>query len=64
NLLLNRIHNNSIMIFDDIHWSAEMEEAWAIICEHSRVKVSIDIFYWGLVFFREEQAKEHFNIRV
>lgn len=62
--LLPLIHNDSVFIFDDIHWSADMEEAWTDIKNHPRVKVSIDTFYWGLVFFRREQEKEHFVIRV
>lgn len=62
--LLPRIHNDSVMIFDDIHWSRNMEAAWEEIKAHPRVKVSIDTFQWGLVFFRREQEKEHFVIRV
>ncbi len=57
-------HNDSIFIFDDIHWNKDMDEAWNQIKEHKKVTVSIDIFYWGIVFFRKEQPKQHFNIRV
>lgn len=63
-LSLNSIHNDSVLIFDDIHWSKEMEEAWEEIKNHKEVKVTIDTFYWGLAFFRKEQVKEHFRIRV
>ena len=63
-ILLPTITNETIWIFDDIHWSAEMEEAWEIIKTHSKVIVTIDTFQWGLVFFRKEQEKEHFVIRV
>lgn len=62
-LLLPTINNNSLWIFDDIHWSAEMEEAWQIIKKNPKVTVTIDTFQWGLVFFRKEQEKEHFVIR-
>ncbi len=62
-LLLN-INNESIMIFDDIHWSKGMTEAWELIKQDPQVKVSIDTYYWGMVFFRKEQEKEHFSIRV
>ena len=60
--LLPTISNDSVWIFDDIHWSAEMEEAWEIIKNHPKVSVTIDIFQWGIVFFRTEQVKEHFII--
>ena len=62
-LLLPTITNDSVWIFDDIHWSQDMEEAWGIIKNHEKVKVTIDTFLWGIVFFREEQEKEHFVIR-
>lgn len=61
---LNNISSSSLIIIHDIHWSWEMEEAWAIIQANPRVKMSIDIFSAGLVFFREEfQVKQHFKIR-
>ncbi|GIZ10072.1 O-methyltransferase [Flavobacterium sp. UMI-01] len=62
--LLPTITNDTVWIFDDIHWSAEMEEAWNIIKNHPKVKVTIDTYQWGLVFFRYEQPKQHFVIRV
>ncbi|MGG7034579.1 MAG: O-methyltransferase [Flavobacterium sp.] len=63
-LLLPTITNETIWIFDDIHWSPDMEEAWEIIKNHPKITVTIDTFQWGLVFFRREQEKEHFIIRV
>jgi predicted O-methyltransferase YrrM len=63
-LLLPSITNETVWIFDDIHWSADMEEAWELIKNHQSVTVTIDTFQWGFVFFRKEQEKEHFVIRV
>ena len=63
-LLLPTITNETLWIFDDIHWSKEMEEAWKTIQQHPKVTVTIDTFQWGIVFFRKEQPKEHFVIRV
>jgi predicted O-methyltransferase YrrM len=63
-LLLPTITNETLWIFDDIHWSLDMDEAWKIIKNHPAVTVTIDTFQWGLVFFRREQPKEHFTIRV
>lgn len=62
-LLLATITNETVWIFDDIHWSAEMQEAWETIKENPKVTVTIDTFQWGFVFFRAEQQKEHFVIR-
>lgn len=64
NLCLQTIHNNSIFIFDDINLSVEMQQAWLAIKKHPKVTVSIDTFFWGLLFFRKEQEKQHFTIRV
>lgn len=61
--LLPATKNETVWIFDDIHWSAEMHQAWNIIKSNLRVTVTIDNFQWGFVFFRKEQEKEHFIIR-
>ena len=63
-LLLPTISNDSVWIFNHIHWSPEIEEAWEIIKKHPKVTVTIDTFQWGIVFFRKEQSKEHFVIRL
>jgi predicted O-methyltransferase YrrM len=61
---MNKISTSSVIIIHDIHWSREMEEAWEIIRQHPVVKMSIDIFSAGLIFFRTEfQVKQHFTIR-
>ena len=62
-MLLPTITNDSVWIFDDIHWSEEMEQAWETIKKNPRVTVTIDTFQWGFVFFRKEQEKQHFVIR-
>lgn len=64
NLCLETTHNNSLFIFDDINWSIEMQEAWNEIKNRSEVTISIDTYFWGFVFFRKEQKKQHFTIRV
>lgn len=62
--LLQTANNDSVFIFDDIYWSESMTEAWETIKQHPKVTVTIDTFFWGFVFFRKEQVKEHFIIRV
>ncbi|MDZ7614671.1 MAG: hypothetical protein U5K51_13960 [Flavobacteriaceae bacterium] len=64
NLCLKHATENSVFIFDDIHWNHEMEEAWENIKGNPQVTVSIDTYQWGLVFFKEEQAKQEFTLRV
>jgi len=62
--LLNKTTNDSILVFDDIHWSKEMETAWETIKNHGSVSCSIDLFFIGIVLFRKEfKDKQHFSIR-
>lgn len=62
--LLPLTHNDSILVFDDIHWSAGMEQAWETIQQHPSVRCTIDLFFIGIVLFRHEfKDKQHFKIR-
>lgn len=62
--LLPKIHNETVFVFDDIYWSKGMTEAWEYIKNHKSVTVTVDGFHLGFVFFRKEQVKEHFKIRL
>jgi predicted O-methyltransferase YrrM len=56
-------HNDSVFVIADIHWSKEMESAWAEMQRWPEVRLSIDLFDFGLLFFRQEQRqKEHFTL--
>jgi predicted O-methyltransferase YrrM len=55
--------DDSVFVFDDIHWSADMERAWEVIKAHPDVTLTVDLFYLGLVFFRKNQPKQHFWLR-
>ena len=55
---------STILIFDDIHWSEEMEAAWSQIQQHPSVTLTIDLFFIGLVFINPTFIeKQHFSIR-
>ena len=56
-------NESSVFVIDDIYWSKEMTEAWKKIKAHPKVTLSIDLFFMGLVFFRQEnKVKEHFKL--
>lgn len=58
------LHADSIVVFDDIHWSEEMEDAWAALKADPSVTCSVDLFYIGILFFRREFfTPQHFTIR-
>ena len=62
--LLAKSNTNSIFVFDDIHWSREMEQAWYNVRNDFAVRCSIDLFFMGIIFFRQEfREKQHFTIR-
>ncbi len=60
---LTKKHNDTVFVFDDIHWSDEMEQAWDYIKKHPAVSVTVDLFWVGLVFFRHEQPRQDFILR-
>lgn len=64
NQLLLHSHQQTIFVFDDIHWSAEMEIAWQEIQQHEKVTLTIDLFFIGIVCINTGvKAKQHFTIR-
>jgi predicted O-methyltransferase YrrM len=60
---LPKVHDGTLLIFDDIYWSEGMKEAWTQIKAHPKVTVTIDLFWIGLVYFKTDQAKEDFVIK-
>ena len=64
NAALKKLNTQSILILDGIHDSKEMEASWETIKMHKEVKLTIDLYKLGIVFFRLEQLeKENFIIR-
>jgi predicted O-methyltransferase YrrM len=63
NLLLPALASESLLIFDDIHWSAGMQQAWNDIIQHPSVTISVDLFAFGLAFVNPKFSKEHFILR-
>jgi len=63
NLCLQYANNDTIFIFDDIHWSEEMEETWKCIQQNERVTLTLDLHFLGIVFFKKELSKQNFNLR-
>ena len=62
--ILQKSHENTFFVFDDIHWSIEMEAAWEEIKAHEAVTLTIDLFFIGIVFFKKDfKVKQHFVIR-
>ncbi len=62
--ILSHCNEHSVLVFDDIHWSQEMENAWDFIKNNQSVTLSVDLFFIGIVFFRKDfKEKQHFAIQ-
>lgn len=61
---LNNHNSNEIILIDNIHQNKKSFEEWQKIIQNKEISATIDLYHFGLIFFRKEQAKEHFKIRV
>ena len=52
-----------ILIFDDIYWSEGMMQAWEEIKSNTNISLSIDIYFFGLIFFKTKTiAPKHYKL--
>lgn len=63
-LFLPTTNNNSVWIFSNFNQTTDTINAWKIIKKHPKVTVTVSTFGFKMVFFRTEQQKEHFVIRL
>ncbi|WP_268222995.1 hypothetical protein [Sinomicrobium oceani] len=52
-----------ILVIEGIHRRKTSARAWKMIRTNPSITVTVDLFYAGVVFFREGQARENFIIR-
>lgn len=58
-----RNEHEMVLIFDDIYWSDGMMQAWEEIKKHPDISLSIDIYYFGLIFFKTNTvAPKHYTL--
>lgn len=62
--LESHINPQTILVVEGIHLYEENESFWKEIEADENINVTIDVFYWGIVSFRRNQAKQQFTIRV
>jgi predicted O-methyltransferase YrrM len=56
------LHQDSVVVVDDIHWSEPMQQAWSALCQHPRVSLSLDLYEAGLLFFRQGLQRQHYVV--
>lgn len=64
NIFNHQLENSAILLVDDIHKNKRNLIHWEQLKTNNQIRVTIDLFYCGVVFFRKEQVKEHFKIRI
>jgi predicted O-methyltransferase YrrM len=62
NQLTDHIHDETIILLDDIRWNNDMLFAWNKIVSDHRFHLTVDLFKMGIVMLRNHQEKEHFVI--
>lgn len=62
-LLDSYIHDETLIIIDDIRWNIDMFEGWKKIINDNRYNLTIDLFRMGIIAKRKHQQREHFVIR-
>ena len=61
--LLDNTFATTLFIFDDIHYSEDMEKAWSYIKKQPNVKVTIDLFFLGFVSLDPTLTKQNHSLR-
>ncbi len=57
------LHEKSVVVIADNHWSSGMVRAWEALKAHPKVRMSVDLFGMGLLFFDDAFVeKQHFSI--
>ena len=57
------IHDDTIIVLDDIRWSASMLKSWNLLKNSNEFNLSLDFFRIGVLIKRPQQAKEHFVLK-
>jgi hypothetical protein len=61
---LEQLTSKHFVVVSDIYKNKKTNVKWLEIIQKEAATVTINLFSFGIIFFRKEQAKEHFNIRV
>lgn len=60
--LLDRIHENGVLIVEQIRKNKAMHHFWRSICAHERVTVTFDLYYCGVILFEKKHYKQNYKI--
>ena len=61
---INQLQNDTIVLLYGVYRDRVSSNIWKRLKKLDHVRVTIDLYYCGVIFFRKEQVKEHFKIRI
>ncbi len=62
-MCLEKASDSALFIFDDIHWSKGMDQAWDEIIKNDKVSVSFDLFHLGIAIINKDVLKQHYIVK-
>lgn len=63
-IIIKELQNDTMVLLDGIYRDKISSDNWKKLKKLEHVRVTIDLYYCGLLFFRKEQVKEDFKIRI
>lgn len=61
-IVMQYLHEDSVVLIDDIRWSEGMYEVWKSLCTLPRISHGVDFFDMGLLMFRENTQQRTFYL--
>lgn len=61
---LTHAKEGQVILYKNSYQTKQSKATWQTIQQHPRVTITIDFFYLGLAFFKTDQHREHFKIRI
>jgi len=59
---LKKSHAKTVFVINDIYYSKEMTQAWEKIKQREEIRVTIDMFVYGIVLFDPDLQKEDYTL--
>ncbi|SEO22110.1 hypothetical protein SAMN05192574_106138 [Mucilaginibacter gossypiicola] len=61
--IMSSVHDDTVIIFTNIHRNVSAKKSWEQLKLNQQVRVTIDLYFIGLVFFKPGMSKEDFRVR-
>jgi predicted O-methyltransferase YrrM len=56
------LEKNAVIVFDDIYWSDDMNQAWKTLCMSPKYCLTLDLAWKGLAVLGDDEPKRHFDV--